>query len=76
MDHVFSPNNPILAFNDLKDDSDKAEQQGLMFIYKGAFLAFRNPRAHKLVEDDPQTAFGAIKLIDFLMKILEKAKNT
>ncbi len=74
MDTVFSPNKPVLAFNDQQDESDKDEQQGMMFIYKGAFLAFRNPRAHKLVDDDPQTAFGVIRFVDFLVKMLEKSK--
>jgi hypothetical protein len=36
MQSVFSVNNPILAFNDLSDQSDRDEQQGLMHLYTGA----------------------------------------
>jgi uncharacterized protein (TIGR02391 family) len=46
MQKVFRPNNPILRFNDLKTESDKSEQQGRMFLFAGAMLAVRNPRAH------------------------------
>lgn len=74
MERVFSTKNPVLKFNDLQDTTDQDEQLGLMFLYKGMFLAFRNPRAHKLVDDDPQTAFGIIRTIDFLVKMLDKTK--
>lgn len=73
MDCVFSVGNPILSFNDLVDKHDQGEQQGMMYLYKGVFMAYRNQRAHKLIQDDQQTAFGVINMIDFLIKMLDKA---
>lgn len=73
MQKVFSPNNPVLAFNDMNDKHDEGEQQGMMFLYKGVYLAFRNQRAHKLIDDTPEDAFSVINTIDFLAKKLDKA---
>ena len=38
MQHVFSPDKPVLKFNDLASDTDKSEQQGMMFsLFWGHF---------------------------------------
>ena len=75
MQTVFSVKNPILAFNSLQSDSDKSEQMGMMFLYAGAMLALRNPRAHEIVEDDPEKALELIAFLSFLAKSLDKAKR-
>ncbi|MFQ5745406.1 MAG: TIGR02391 family protein [Acidobacteriota bacterium] len=72
---VFSPNKPILAFNDLADQTDKDEQQGMMFLFAGAVLALRNPRAHKLLEDSPEEALEYIALLSLLAKRLDRAER-
>lgn len=72
---VFSRKKPKLAFNDLGNELDESEQEGMMHLYEGVFMAFRNPRAHRLVDDDPETAFGAITLISFLAKLVDTAKR-
>jgi uncharacterized protein (TIGR02391 family) len=72
MQKVFSPTNPILRFNELTTETEKSEQQGMMFLYAGAMGAFRNPRAHELIEDHPQTAHEMISLVNFLAKALGK----
>ena len=75
MNEVFSPNNPVLAFNDLESKSDKDEQKGLMFLFSGVMSAFRNPRAHDFVEDDPERAIEVIGFVSLLAKLLEQAKR-
>ena len=47
MKTVFSPKNPILRFNELKDQTDQDEQQGFMMMFSGAVAGLRNPRAHR-----------------------------
>lgn len=74
MTTVFSPKNPILRFNDLASESDRSEQQGLMHLYAGAMLAFRNPRAHELIKDDAEYALEAISFLRMLAKTLDRAK--
>ena len=75
MQQVFSVNNPILAFNDLVDQTDKDEQQGMMHLFTGAVLAFRNPRAHKLLEDSPENALEFIAFLSLLAKELDRARR-
>jgi uncharacterized protein (TIGR02391 family) len=74
MEQVFSPNNPLLAFNPLADQSDKDEQRGLMHLCQGVMLALRNPRAHKLMQDSPEAALEAIGLVSLLAKRVGEAK--
>ena len=75
MQNVFSPKSPNLQFNDLKTDSDRSEQQGMMFLFAGVMLAFRNPRAHELVNDDAERALEIISFVSFLAKSLNGARK-
>ena len=60
MTSVFSPEKPILQFNDMQDQSDKDEQRGFIMMFAGAVAGMRNPRAHKLIKDDPGRALEFI----------------
>lgn len=75
MQNVFSPKNPVLKFSDLQTPSEQSEQQGMMFLYAGAMLALRNPRAHEIIEDDPEKALEYIAFLSLLAKSLDKAKR-
>lgn len=73
---VFSPKAPILRFNELQTDTHKSEQQGMMYLYAGAMLALRNPRAHELVEDHPERALEYLGLLSLLAKSLDRASKS
>jgi uncharacterized protein (TIGR02391 family) len=75
MQEVFSPKKPVLRFNDLQTDSDKSEQQGMMYLYAGAMLALRNPRAHGVLRDDAETALEYIAFVNLLAKTLDRAQR-
>ena len=75
MQNVFSPKNPVLKFSDLQTQTEQSEQQGMMFLYAGAMLALRNPRAHGIIEDDPEKALEYIAFLSLLAKSLDKAKR-
>lgn len=75
MQTVFSAKNPILAFNELQTETDKSEQQGMMFLYAGAMLALRNPRSHSLKVDDPGDALDLLLFINLLMRSLDNTKK-
>ena len=68
---VFSRTTPVLAFNNLADQSDLDEQEGLMHLFEGAVLAFRNPRAHDLAPDTPEYALECIGFLSMLAKKLD-----
>lgn len=75
MRQVFSSRNPILAVVPFpyRDKSDESEQEGVMHLFEGVQLALRNPRAHKLKEDDPGRAIEFVSLVSLLAKIADDA---
>lgn len=72
MQYVFSDKNPVLQFNKLETESDRNEQQGMMFLYSGAMLALRNPISREFIENDPEKALEYIAFISLLAKSLDK----
>jgi uncharacterized protein (TIGR02391 family) len=76
MQLVFSAKTPLLKFNEQQNDSERSEQQGMMYLYAGAMLAFRNPRAHGLLSDDPIAALEIIGFVNFLAKALDRTKRS
>lgn len=75
MQHVFSPKSPVLRFSGLTTESERDEQQGMMFLYSGAMLALRNPRAHELIEDKPAPAVAYLGFLSMLAKELDRTKR-
>ena len=75
MEHVFSPKNPILKFNALADQSDQDEQKGFMMLFSGAVAGLRNPRAHKIIKDDPESSLEFIAFVSLLAKLVDKARK-
>lgn len=73
MEFVFSTNNPVLKINGMLDQSDKDEQKGFMNLFSGAVSGLRNPRAHKIIKDDPEMALEFIAFISLLAKFADKA---
>lgn len=75
METVFTPKAPLLKFNGLSDQSDRDEQKGFMMMFSGAVAGLRNPRAHKLIKDDPERALEFIAFVSLLAKLLEGAST-
>ena len=73
---VFTKNGPILAFNEMNDQSDLDEQEGMMHLYEGVALGIRNPRGHDFPEDTPERALEYISLISLLANRLEETHKT
>lgn len=63
---VFSRNDPILAFNNLADQTDLDEQEGMMHMFEGAVLGIRNPGAHGFPEGSEQRALEYICFLSLL----------
>jgi uncharacterized protein (TIGR02391 family) len=75
MQTAFSPSAPVLRVADLSTQTGRDEQQGMMFMFTGAMLGLRNPRAHSLRSDDPERAIEYIAFISMLAKIAEAASR-
>lgn len=73
METVFSPQAPILKVADVNTQTGRDEQKGTMFMFAGAMLGLRNPRAHSLRVDDAERAIEYIAFISMLAKIADAA---
>lgn len=76
MQHVFSEKNPWLLFNNYESVSEKDEHKGLMFIFSGAVMAIRNPKAHEICKNDSRNAMDEINIISALARKLDMAACT
>ena len=72
---VFSRNNPTLAFNELLDQTDQDEQEGMMHLFEGAVLGIRNPGGHTFPEGPEQRAMEYISLLSLLAYRVQEAKK-
>ena len=72
---VFSRNNPVMAFNDLANQTDSDEQEGMMHLFEGAVLAVRNPGGHSFPEGPEQRAIEYISLLSLLAYQVQEAKR-
>lgn len=76
MGDAFDGQPPKLALNDLSDQNDKNEQDGFAFIFKGAMLGIRNPKAHARFEKlDERRALDYLGLASLLMHRLDDASR-
>ena len=71
MQSAFSPKNPTLIVS-----SDPDEQQGFMWLYSGAMMAIRNPKAHRLVvQTDRQRTLEWLYFASVLFRVLDETQN-
>ncbi|MDP9203137.1 MAG: TIGR02391 family protein [Gemmatimonadota bacterium] len=75
MREVFSRKNPVLRFNELKDQTDQDEQEGMMHLFEGAVLAIRNPGGHSFPEGSAQRALEYIELLSLLAYRVQESKR-
>ncbi|MGG3453928.1 TIGR02391 family protein [Paenibacillus rhizolycopersici] len=71
MQQVFSIRTPKLIISD-----DQDEQQGFMWLFSGAVMAIRNPKAHKIIEiTDPQRTVEWLAFASVLHRVLDDLEN-
>ncbi|MFD1506801.1 TIGR02391 family protein [Georgenia yuyongxinii] len=73
---VFSPSNPILRINSGRTKSDESAQRGHMQLCQGVIGAWRNPRAHRLLDDAPERTLMMLEVINDLIGVTKSAKRT
>ena len=78
IDRVFSIEQPVLAFNTLRTDTEKSEHKGFAALLKGCFAAVRNPLAHepKILWDGEDDAADYLSLISLLHRKLDDCVPT
>lgn len=73
MNHLFSPNNPILKFEDNSIEFGLNIQKGYMQIFSGAIIAIRNPKAHENLTITKDAAYKRIIFASLLIDKIDEA---
>lgn len=73
---AFSPANPLLRVSGGKSKSAESAQRGHMQLCQGVIAAWRNPRAHSILDDEPGRALVMLATIDELMAVTRAATRT
>lgn len=72
MSRVFRVENPVIKLNELKTQSEKDEQEGFMFLFMGAMVGIRNPKAHdNIIQRNPLRTLEYLALASMLMRRAE-----
>lgn len=73
MHRVFNEKNPSIKLNRMQEDFEIDEQTGFRFIYAGAMMGIRNPKAHAEVpQKDPYRTLEYLALASLLAKRLDE----
>ena len=78
MNHVFGCDNqrPKIKFNSLKTSLEKAEQRGLMNLFKG-IVGVRDRKAHlNFIQHDPLKTIEYLSFASLLMRLLDENAPT
>lgn len=78
VDRVFSVDQPVLAINSLRTETERSEHKGFAALLKGCFGAVRNPLAHepKILWQGEDDAADYLSLISLLHRKLDECVRT
>ena len=72
MSQAFRIEKPVIKLNELKTQSERDEQEGFMFLFMGAMVGIRNPKAHdNIIQKDPLRTLEYLALASMLMRRAE-----
>ena len=64
---AFSPNKPIIVFEDMRPQSGRDIQQGYMDIFAGSMMGILNPKAHDNISITRNRAIHFLFLASLLL---------
>jgi len=75
MAHAFRFESPKLKLTPLQSESEKDEQKGFMYLFMGAMLGIRNPKAHdRIIQTDPVKTLEYIAFASLLLRRVEESE--
>jgi uncharacterized protein (TIGR02391 family) len=73
MHRIFNQNKPVIKLNKMQNEVEIDEQAGFRFIYAGAMVGIRNPKAHsEIPQTDPYRTLEYLALASLLAKRLDE----
>ena len=76
MSKVFRVDEPVIKLNNLNTQSERDEQEGFMFLFMGAMVGIRNPKAHdNIIQTDPLKTLEYLALASLLMRRAEEGHS-
>lgn len=73
MHNVFDSNEPLLTWRPLREQTDKDELEGYKYIFAGAMQGIRNPKAHRIFEQEPRRALQLLVLSNLLAELIDSS---
>jgi uncharacterized protein (TIGR02391 family) len=70
---AFNPKGGLLRINRGRSKSDESAQRGHMLLCQGVVGAWRNPRAHSLIDDSPGRTLMMLETIGELISVTKAA---
>lgn len=75
MAKAFNEKDPIIKLNMLKTQSDIDEQRGFKFLFMGAMIGIRNPKAHENIkQEDKNRTLEYLAFLSLLFRRAEEGK--
>lgn len=71
MQKAFNKNNPLIKFNEIDRITAQDIQQGYQFMFSGAILGIRNPKAHEVESISKEDAIRKLHFASMLMYKLD-----
>jgi len=76
MAQTFKLTSPKLRWSKLTTESEKNEQEGFMFLFMGAMVGVRNPKAHdEVIQRDKTKTLEYLSLASLLAKRVDEAEK-
>ena len=76
MQEAFKPKAPLLDVAIESGRSGDDEREGFFYLFRGAMVGIRNPKAHELAKgDDPEEALEVLGLASLLHRRLDIASS-
>lgn len=69
---VLAGNAPSIKLTKMETETEVAIQNGIHFVMRGLYMAFRNPRNHEKYSDDANTGLRIILMIDTMLKFIRQ----
>ncbi len=77
MTKAFNVDKPVIKLNSLQEQYERDEQEGFRFLYMGATVGIRNPKAHKLIpQSNPLHTLEYLSFASLLMRRVEEGELT